>query len=333
MRDIHLVIGGFGFIGHQLIKRLLVEGEIVFCVDDNSAGNFEYSILEFENEDNFNYILGDINCESTKDTIVKKIKNHKIVVWHLAANSDIQAGSSKPKLDAQKTFMTSVSVCEMSKKLEIHSINFASTSAVYGELLDKQIFTELSTCNPISYYGIAKYSSEKFLELSALSSGIPLLIFRFANIVGKPATHGVLFDLINRMKSNPNTLKVLGNGEQTKSYLHVDDLIEMMFTLWAKKETGVFNLGPGDHGISVSEIVNLLVQHIETPVRIIYDMNPRGWNGDAVRVLMSTEKFMSIFKAGKLDSFEAVHKGIHDISQQLDFNIICSVSKDKLDRN
>lgn len=323
VKNIHLVIGGFGFVGNQLIKHLLSMGENVFCVDDDSSGNCDYSLQKFKNEHAIQFLLGDITKESTRQVLIRDLSGISVVVWHLAANSDIQSGSNAPTLDAQKTFLTSVAVCELLRDLDVINLNFASTSAVYGESSNGQMFNEMSICNPISFYGISKYASEKFLEISAQINCIPLLIFRFANIVGTPATHGVIFDFINKLKSNPNFLNVLGNGEQTKSYLHVENLIQMMCSLWSRNESGVFNLGPGDTGISVRDIAMLLTNHLQNSVEIRYGTNPRGWNGDAVKVLMSTERINSFLNFRNETSFEAVHKAIHDISDQLEFDIVC----------
>ena len=330
MRDIHLLIGGAGFIGHTLIKKLTNDNHRIICVDDNTSGNFEGSVLTFGNQSNVDFFLGDINNEKTLKWVKDKCHNQNIVIWHLAANSDIKSGSGDPNLDANKTFLTSVTVCNLVDALSIKSINFASTSAVYGELLDDKIFTENSPCEPISYYGIAKQSSEKFLEIKARSKGIPLLIFRFANIVGQPATHGVLYDFITRIKLTPNILNVLGNGQQRKSYLHVETLVAMMVALWSGGNEGVFNLGPGDEGISVGEIANSLAIHLKDPILISYGINSRGWDGDAIKVLMSSDKSDSACSVPKKSSAEAIHQAIHDISHQLGLDIVCPDSENQI---
>lgn len=332
MKNIHLVIGGFGFIGNQLITHLLSLDENVFCVDDDSSGNAKYSIEKFKNEKGLRFLVGDVTKDSTKRAIIKELEDRNVVVWHLAANSDIRRGSIVPALDAQKTFMSTVAICELSKDLVFKGIMFASTSAVYGELTNYEMFNESSICDPISYYGISKYASEKFLEINARNKGVPLLIFRFANIVGTPATHGVLYDFINKIKLNPSSLSVLGNGEQTKSYLHVESLTQMMISLWSKNQEGVFNLGPGDVGISVREIADLLVSHLENPAEITYGISSRGWDGDAIKVLMSSDKLDLACRVPKKSSLEAIHQAIHDISQQLGLDIICPISENQMDR-
>lgn len=329
MSDIHLLIGGAGFIGHTLMKKLTDDNHRILCVDDNTSGNFELSVLNFGKQSNVDFFLGDINKAETLNWIKDKCNNQNVIIWHLAANSDIKSGSEDPNLDATKTFLTSITVCNLADALSIKNINFASTSAVYGELQDDKIFTENSPCQPISYYGIAKQSSEKFLEIKARSNGIPLLIFRFANIVGQPATHGVLYDFINQIKLTPNNLNVLGNGEQRKSYLHVENLVSMMVGLWSEGKEGVFNLGPGDEGISVREIANSLAIHLKDPIVINYGTDARGWDGDAIKVLMSSDKLDSNCSVPKKSSIEAIHQAIHDISQQLGLEIVCPDSENQ----
>lgn len=330
MSAIHLLIGGAGFIGNALIEKLINDNHRIICVDDNTSGNFEASLHRYGHLSNVVFFLGDINNEQTLKWLKDICNHHTVVIWHLAANSDIKSGSSDPNLDATKTFFTSVSVCNLVDELNVKSINFASTSAVYGELLDETIFTEYSPCNPISYYGVAKQSSERYLEIKAKSKDIPILIFRFANIVGQPATHGVLYDFINRIKLTSDVLVVLGNGEQRKSYLHVENLVEMMIELWSLEEEGIFNLGPGDEGVSVKEIANSLASHLPNPVLIKYGNNARGWDGDAVKVLMSSDKLESKCKLLKKSSAEAIHQAIHDISKQLGLDIVCPHSENQI---
>ena len=323
MKSIQLLIGGAGFIGNALIRGLLKNDNEILCIDDDTSGNFEQTRKDFFEYNGIKFYLGDINNQATISWIKAEAENKQVTIWHLAANSDIKSGSSSPNLDAYKTFMTTVSVCNLLDEMNVKYVNFASTSAVYGELGIEESFGENSECSPISYYGIAKQSSEKFLEIKSNNKDVPLLIFRFANIVGAPATHGVLFDLINRIKVNPVSLEVLGNGEQTKSYLHVEKLVEMMLTLWSNGKTGVYNLGPGDFGISVREIAKCLVDHLPHQIPIKFGSSPRGWDGDAVKVLISTLKYESIFPSSKLRSSDAIHQAIHDVSRQLDFEIIC----------
>jgi UDP-glucose 4-epimerase len=325
---IHLLLGGSGFIGNELIKYLKNNKQKILCIDDDTSGNFVNTNKRFRDYSKIKFHLGDINEQTTIDWITKEIGEGAATIWHLAANSDIKTGSTSPNLDAQKTFMTSIAVCNLIDTIKIKYVNFASTSAVYGELSNEETFTENSPCNPISYYGHAKQASEKFLEIKAKSRDIPLLIFRFANIVGTPATHGVIFDLIHKVKDNHRHLEVLGNGSQTKSYLHVENLIEMMSSLWMNGETGIFNLGAGDLGITVREIAECLVMHLPTPIPIRFGESPRGWEGDAVKVLMDTSKLESKFTSAKTTSSEAIHRAVHEIAFQLELTITCPNSQE-----
>jgi len=326
MNKIHVLIGGSGFIGNSLIKNLLEAGFEVRCVDDDTSQNFNFTAKRYGDNKNVKFFRGDINSETSLNWVISETKGRKVIIWHLAANSDIQSGSLSPNLDAQKTFMTTVSVCNLMDLIDVTNVNFASTSAVYGELIDQDIFSENSKTKPISFYGVAKLASERFLEIKADSKLIPLLIFRFANIVGAPATHGVLFDFINRIKASPHKLKVLGDGNQTKSYLHVDSLVEMMLNLLSDNQVGTFNLGPGDSGISVREIAENLVNHLVNPMEIEFGSTKRGWEGDAIRVLMSTNKYEKIISKAPLSSAASIHTAIHEISEQLNLNIVCPES-------
>ena len=145
--------------------------------------------------------------------------------------------------------MTTFNLLEMARKYSVRNFYFASSSAVYGDHGNKNIDENTGPLMPISNYGAMKLASEAQCFAAFESFLDKLRVFRFPNVVGTPATHGVIFDFINKLKKNPTRLDVLGDGTQQKSYLHVNDLVQgmihlseiklvtiILFSIWAQKK-------------------------------------------------------------------------------------------------
>ena len=321
----HLVIGGSGFIGSVLCETLLEFGCQVVVVDDDTSMRFDLQASTFTRYPNYVAFKGSVTLLETQNWIKEHLQDHAIVIWHLAANSDIKAGSSFPDIDAEKTLMTSIAVCKLVDALNVVSVNFASTSAVYGELsLGEELFTEESNCDPISYYGASKFASEKFLKIACVRKNIGLAILRFANIVGSPATHGVIVDFVNKLVKNPGQLEVLGNGTQVKTYVHVRSLVDIMINVENSKKGGIYNLSSGDAGIEVREIAEMVSGHFGTSPKLIFEIQSYGWIGDVVKVLMSNDKYCRKFGVQIDSSRESIHRAIHEIFDQLKIPFSCS---------
>lgn len=309
---IHLVIGGAGFIGSALSKRLLEVKENVIVVDNNLTGRVE---IERNTHANTTYEIleSEVQRDDLPSILRSYISDKKVVIWHLAANSDIQAGSSSPTLDLQNTLGSTLGVLHLMSQLNVISIYFASTSAVYGNLVESKFSQESDVCSPISYYGAMKLASEHLLSISAERASVPLTIFRFANIVGAPSTHGVIHDFIEKLAGNSNKLDVLGDGSQSKTYLHVQQLVDMMLYAQEQGLQGVYNLGPGDNGIEVRRIVEILGEHYNHKFATFYQSNAQGWPGDVVTSRMDISKAKRDIPVKTLSSLQSVHLALHDI--------------------
>ena len=192
------------------------------------------------------------------------------------ANSDIQKGTEDVNVDFVNTFQTTLSLLKIAKLFEIKYFRFASSSAVYGDYKTQIISEKSSICRPISNYGAMKLASESVLFSSKESFLKEISIFRFPNVVGTPATHGVIFDFINKLKLNPKIINVLGDGNQRKQYLFVEDLIDAMFLVASIKnntnfkDDDIYNIGPSDSGISVKEIAEMTVKYQAENAEIVY---------------------------------------------------------------
>lgn len=285
-----LVSGGAGFIGYHLIKKLKKNNH-VFSIDrkgTNIVKGIHY----------YRYNIQD-------STVEKIIKNEKPdCIFHLAANSDISKNDYL--IDIRDTLHTTQLLLSICYELNIKQFIFASSSAIYGEsnnLLDEDSGPLL----PISYYGAAKLASEAFISAFSFRNNIQSWICRFPNVVGSCATHGVIYDFVNKLKTD-KVLNVLGNGNQRKPYLHVSELINAMLFIWQNShdQVNVFNIGPEDT-ISVKEIAEMVTQG-----EIKYTDSDRGWPGDCPFFEYDTTKLKNLGWYPKLTSREAVQLAIKE---------------------
>jgi UDP-glucose 4-epimerase len=239
-------------------------------------------------------------------------------VWHLAANSDIPAGIADPGVDLRDTFMTTFNVLRVMEERKIGELLFASSSAIYGDLGEKELTESTGPLFPISNYGAMKLASEAMITAAVEKFLGRALLFRFPNVVGLPATHGVILDFVRRLRSEPDHLDVLGDGSQQKSYLHVTELVEAMLFIQARaaKKVDVFNIGPTDTGIFVRDIARETAAAVAPGARLNFGTDNKGWVGDVPRFTYSTAKLSALGWTPKLSSLEAVRRAIDEINRQ-----------------
>ena len=315
----HLVTGAAGFIGANLAARLLQLGHDVILVDDLSTGSWDNLTAVTDSSARAYFIEADCGNTAKMLDATHRLGLPPIEdVWHLAANSDIPAGLTDPRIDIDRTFLTTSGIVLMLKQLPPARVYFASSSAVYGDHLDAQVKETTGPLEPISYYGAMKLASEALLR-AAVESFIPQAnVLRFANIVGVPATHGAIFDFVTRLKHTPAELVVMGDGSQRKPYLHVSDLINAMMFVSdnAAGRFNVFNLGPPDDGISVAQIARIVVDAIAPEAALRFGSETRGWVGDVPRFRLSTEKLTALGWRPELSSEQAVRRAVAEIIEQ-----------------
>ena len=195
-----LVTGGAGFIGTNLIKRLLDMGCEVCSVDNFAIGERGNARL-FEH--NSNYRFKEIDISKTEDFLESFKDDEFDIIYHLAANSDIKKGGQDPQVDYVDTFSTTRSVLELMRQNKIPNLFFASTSAIYGDVEGEKAKEDLGGLKPISYYGGAKYASENFISAYTFMNDFKTMVFRFPNVIGPHLTHGVIYDFARKLKNNP----------------------------------------------------------------------------------------------------------------------------------
>ena len=311
-----LVAGGAGFIGSHLIDKLLDSGHSIVCVDKLIMG--KQNISHLEGNPSFKFYDYELANQELVDQLFEE--NHIDAVYHLAANSDIQKGGKEPSIDFNDTFLTTRTLLEGMRKANVKKLFFASTSAVYGEMLDIELTETTGGLMPVSYYGGAKLASEAVISSYVSMCDMSVVIFRFPNVIGPRLTHGVIFDFINKLKKNPNELEILGNGTQCKPYIYVHDLVDAIVMLTSDFVPGeiVYNLSVNSEGTTVTKIADIVVKELGLQnVRYAYTGGDRGWKGDVPRFKYDISKVLSTGWSPKHTSDEAVVQTVRDALQKM----------------
>ena len=298
-----LIAGGAGFIGSHLADYLLDEGNEVVCIDNFFIGTRQ-NILHLLTNPHYVFYQYDLNNMQLLNQVFDKEKPD--YVFHLAANSDIQASAQNPIIEYQNTYSTTFNLLEAMRLHNVKKMFFASTSAVYGNK-DTLLNENTALLAPISYYGGAKLGSEGLISAYAYMNDMDVLIFRFPNVIGPRLTHGVIFDFIKRLKKDSSKLLILGDGTQTKPYLYVFDLIEaiMKFKNIGKGVT-LYNVGV-DTATSVTRIAEIVCQKMGVSnVSFEYTGGQGGWKGDVPKFQYDLSKIHIAGWTAKYTSDEAV---------------------------
>ncbi|MEM3839421.1 MAG: SDR family NAD(P)-dependent oxidoreductase [Candidatus Micrarchaeaceae archaeon] len=286
------VTGGAGFIGSSF-SRLLVEQECNVVVYDNlSSGRIEM-IKDLEAKKNFKFVMADLLDVQKLEQAMHIAKPD--VVIHLAANSDVQNGIKNTRLDLEQGTIATFNLLDAARKKDVKDILFSSSSVVYGLAKIKPTPEDYGPLKPISFYGASKLASEGLITAFSSLYGMNYYIFRFANIVGKNLTHGVILDFLRKLDKNSKKLDVLGNGTQRKSYMDVMDCIGAMLFVYKKSgdRENIYNLSLDDQ-ITVKEIAELAVSEVAPGAKINYSKENFGWPGDVSDSYISNEKLKKL---------------------------------------
>lgn len=318
-----LLAGGAGFIGSHLCDSLISSGHRVYCADKLIMGDGNVEHLRL----NPNFIM--INAEIADTEQAEKVfelgetDGGFDAVYHLAANSDIQKGGKEPSIDFNDTFLTTRTILEVMRTHGVSNLFFASTSAVYGEKVDEALTEHTGDLRPVSYYGGCKLASEALISSYVSMCDMNAVIFRFPNVIGPRLTHGVIYDFIRKLQSNPAELEILGDGTQCKPYIYVRDLVEAIIQLtsvWRTKmcERGgsneeIYNLSVEGGGTTVTRIADIIVEEMGlSNVKYNYTGGDRGWKGDVPRFEYDISKVLSTGWKPKHTSDEAVRQSVRD---------------------
>ena len=307
----NLILGGLGFIGHNLVDRLLADGEVVHVIDLNIHGQ-KWNLAKVY-EGNSNFSLETYDC-SDIEGLSTSIKNEKPDrVFHLAANSDISK-SGEIISDFSNTLLTTLAICEVIRiGAKIPILVFASSSAIYGDLPEPMRVDTSYICSPSNAYGWTKRASELALIGACKEKDTHVVIARFPNVVGPNLTHGLLFDIIRKNLNGDKEIQILGDGSQKKPFIHVDELLEILIQKSEAKTEHelIFNIAPPDQ-ITVKEIVKIFDQEIDGGINFLYQEQREGWPGDIPEYAFDLEESEACGALTRVTSTQAVMRAIRE---------------------
>ncbi len=319
------ISGGAGFIGSQMAERLLAEGHSVVAYDNLVLGRREFLAKAMQSP-KFRFVEADL---LDLDRVIAEMQGADLVI-HLAANSDISQGAERSDVDLRNGTIATYNTLEAMRRTAVRDVLFASTSAIYGEASVKPTPESYGPLFPISFYGASKLACEGLISAFVHNCRMRAIIFRFANIVGPRSTHGAIHDFLKRLKANPRELRVLGNGTQRKSYLHVSDCIDGM--LYARsalqvetagKEQGFFecyNLaseGVTQVSFIASAVVDEVARRVGVKPALVYGAEDRGWVGDVPFTWLDGARFAQTGWKAKLRSDAAVEQAVREVATQI----------------
>lgn len=286
----YFVTGGAGFIGSNLVDRLLADGHGVTVYDNFSTGQDAF-LADARQHAGFRLVQGDL---LDLPRLSEAMAGHDFV-FHLAANADVRFGTEHPRKDLEQNTIATFHVLEAMRANGVRRVAFSSTGSIYGE---PDIFPTPETCPfPVqtSLYGASKLAGEGLIEAYATGYGFQGYIFRFVSILGERYTHGHVFDFYKKLCSNPHQIEVLGNGRQRKSYLYVQDCISAMQTVIEKAHDSIniFNLGTDEY-CTVNDSLGWICEALRVNPERHYTGGERGWIGDSPFIFLDTTKIRSL---------------------------------------
>jgi UDP-glucose 4-epimerase len=311
VRERYFIVGGAGFIGSHFTDKLLEDPSTAkVTLYDNFVSGREWHYQHHQKNPRLSVVRADVK-ESKQ--LQAAMAGHGVVI-HLASNADIAKAVATPDIDFwEGTFLTH-QVVEAMRITGAKQLLYASGSGVYGDLGTTEAHEDWGPMLPISTYGASKLSGEALISSYCSMFGIQACAFRFGNVVGPRQTHGVAFDFVRALSADPSKLRILGDGSQSKSYIHVFDVVRAVLTAHSNSEDGfqVFNVATGDY-ITVKEIAELTVEILQlAPRQVRFDFTggDRGWRGDVPVVRLNTDRIRKLGWKCELSSREALRHSI-----------------------
>ncbi|MBF0551659.1 MAG: NAD-dependent epimerase/dehydratase family protein [Deltaproteobacteria bacterium] len=284
------VTGAAGFIGSNLVDRLLNEGFSVKGYDNLTTGFVENLTMAMKSSA-FTLQRGDVMDLSGLTAAMSGCD----FVFHLAANADVRFGTEHPRRDLEQNTIATFNVLEAMRANGISKIAFSSTGSIYGE---PELFpTPENAPFPIqtSLYGASKLAGEGLIQAYCEGFGFTAWIFRFVSILGERYSHGHVFDFYKRLLDDPNQLHVLGNGRQRKSYLYIQDCLTAMLRAieQAADKVNILNLGTDEY-CQVIDSIGWICAHLGLAPKITYEGGERGWIGDSPFILLDCSRMRAL---------------------------------------
>jgi UDP-glucose 4-epimerase len=291
----YLLVGGAGFIGSHFTDRLLADPTTArVTLFDNFSSGREWHYAHHANDPRLTIVRGDV-----KDlpALRAAMDGHDVVI-HLASNPDIARAATEPDIDFREGTLLTQTVVEAMRTTSAKRILYASGSGIYGDRGDLEFQEDHGPLIPISTYGASKLAGEAMIAAYAYMFGMSGCVFRFGNVVGPRQTHGVGLDFVRRLLADPTKLQILGDGTQSKSYIHVRDVVGAVLLAndRSKDPYQAFNVATGDY-ITVTEIAKLAIEVVGIPAgrtELLYGGGKRGWKGDVPVIRLDIAKIRGL---------------------------------------
>lgn len=312
-----LITGGAGFIGSHIVDTLCSLDLSVSVLDNFSSGK-ESNLNNSKNKKNFQLIKSDLHNSEILPNLLKDTKT----VFHLAAYPEVRTGFENPEIVYKENIENTYNLLESIRKSNVENIVFSSSSVVYGEPNLIPTPESYGPLLPISPYGGSKLACEGLISSYCYNYGIHGVILRLANIIGSRSRHGVIWDFINKLKKNSNELEILGNGKQTKSYIHISDCVDGFLTalINSKNMVDIYNIGNIDK-IDVLEIAKIVCKNMnlnETKLKTQGGTSDgRGWIGDVTIMLLDNSKLSKLGWKSKFSSHDSVSKSSKELLDEI----------------
>jgi UDP-glucose 4-epimerase len=302
----YVVTGCAGFIGSNLVDRLLADGHFVIGIDNFSTGQRRFLDAALKDR---NFKLFEIDVLDI-DALTQAFAGAE-AVFHLAANADVRFGTDHPRKDLEQNTIATYNVLEAMRHNGIRQIAFSSTGSVYGEAAVVPTPEDGPFPVQTSLYGASKAAGEGLISAYCEGFGFRACIFRFVSILGERYTHGHVFDFYRKLKGDPSRLPVLGNGKQRKSYLYVQDCIDAILLAMAKApdKVNIFNLGV-DGYCEVNDSIGWICERLDVKPQLEYSGGDRGWIGDNPFIFLDTKRIQSLGWKPKYGIREGVIKTV-----------------------
>jgi UDP-glucose 4-epimerase len=309
-----VVVGGAGFIGAHFVGALLGMDDVQRVrVYDNFSSGRRWHLEDHVNDHRFDVVQDDVR---NLEALTAALDGFDTVI-HLASNPDIAAAVSNPLIDFDQGTLLSQNVVEAMRRSACELVLYASGSGVYGDLGEREGTEDYGPLIPESTYGASKLAGEALIASYCHMFGLHGRAFRFANVVGPRQTHGVGYDFVRRLLADPSRLNILGDGNQSKSYIHVNDVIAAVLTAARAPVDpfATFNVATTDY-ITVKEIADLAIATVvgdTFTTSITFAGGDRGWQGDVPIVRLNTDRIRSLGWNNSLTTREALQRSLDSL--------------------
>ena len=315
--DTAVITGGAGFIGSYIAEKLVENGTDTKVIDNLVTGKKE-NLSKCFDQDNFSFLEYDLgNLDGIEDHL-----GDADILFHFAADPEVRTGYSKPEDSFEQNIVNTFNLLQKIKQSKIKKIVFASSSSVYGDAKIIPTNEEYGPLSPISHYGASKLACEAMVSSFCHNYNIEGVILRPANVIGLRGRHGLIWDLVHKLKINQDELELLGDGKQTKSFIHISDAIDGIFFSLnnLQDQVEVFNLGSED-SVEIMDVAKIVCKNMglnEIKINLTGGVDDgRGWKGDIRIAHLDITKLKNSGWIPKLSSINAADITSHEIIKEV----------------